>query len=91
MVPRVQPSMEAACHPAALQTVLQDLLFQAVLQHLQADPMAAFLLLQVLQGPLCHRHLVALPLHLLLAPPVPLSALPWLQALVPPKEQSQTE
>ena len=48
-------------------------------------------LLQVLQGPLCHRHLAALPLHLLLAPPVPLSALPWLQALEPPKEQSQTE
>jgi len=49
------------------------------------------LLLQVLQGPLCHQHLAALPLHLLLAPPVPLSALPWLQALVLPKEQSQTE
>ena len=49
------------------------------------------LLLQVLQEPLCHRHLVVLPLHLLLAPPVPLSALPWLQALVLPKEQSQTE
>ena len=49
------------------------------------------LLLQVLQVPLCHQHLVALPLPLLLAPPVPLSALPWPQALVLPKEQSRTE
>ena len=50
------------------------------------------LLLQVLQGPLCHRHpvvLVALPLHLLQVHLVPLRALPWPQVL--PKEQSQTE
>ena len=49
------------------------------------------LLLQVLQGPLSHQHLAALPLPLLLAPPVPQSALPWPQALVLPKEQSRTE
>ena len=62
----------------------------AVELHLRLEVLH-LLLLQVLQGPLCHRHLAALPLHLLLGPLVPLSALPWLQALEPPKEQSQTE
>ena len=70
--------------------VLLPLTVGAVELHLQLEVLH-LLLLQVLQGPLCHRHLAALPLHLLLAPLVPLSALPWLQALEPPKEQSQTE
>lgn len=58
----------------------------------EAAELRHLLLLLVLQGPLCHRHLVALvalPLHLLQVLLVPLRALPWPQVL--PKEQSLTE
>lgn len=68
-----------ALHP--LTVAAAELRHRLVVLHL--------LLLLVLQGPLCHRHLVALPLHLLLL--APLRALPWPQAPMLPKEQSLTE
>ena len=69
-----------ALHP--LTVAAAELRHRLVVLHL-------LLLLLVLQGPLCHRHLVALPLHLLLL--APLHALPWPQAPMLPKEQSLTE
>jgi len=73
-----------------LARVLRPLTVAAAELHLRLVVLHLLLLL-VLQEPLSHRHLVALPLHLLQVPLVHLCALPTPQALVLPKEQSQTE
>ena len=73
--------MEVACHLVAL----QDLLLQAVLQHLQVDPMVVFLLGQVLQPALQVVLLLVLQVVLLVAHQVNLQVVQHLVHLVLPK------